>query len=248
MDHRLLIAGNWKMNLTVEQATTLARECMAIAGNNPAVEVAIFPPFVSLHPIASVIFGSSLSLGAQDVFWKNKGAYTGEISPEMLTDVGCKYCIVGHSERRGRFGVSDDTPPGFFADTDETIRRKLVALTESEITPILCVGETADERAAGKAESVIEGQLAECGHERQGSMVIAYEPVWAIGTGNVCSPEEAEARCAFIRSLSPGSKVLYGGSVKASNSASLFKMPSIDGALVGGASLDAQEFGLIVQS
>ena len=169
----------------------------------------------------------------------------------MLTDVGCKYCIVGHSERRGRFGVQDDTPEGFFADTNETVNRKMAALISAGIVPILCVGETAEERQGGHAIDVIDAQLKEClvGIEAK-NMVIAYEPVWAIGTGEVCDAAEAEKMCSYIHTCAKLEDllVLYGGSVRADNAESLFSMPSIDGGLVGGASLKAAEFAQIIEA
>jgi triosephosphate isomerase len=168
----------------------------------------------------------------------------------MLSDAGCKYCIVGHSERRGRFGVSDDSPAGFFSDTNEAINRKIAALVFAGITPILCVGETKADRDSGNTIQIIDSQLSEClsGIETA-DMLIAYEPVWAIGTGEVCEPAEAERLCGYIRSRAPieNLRVLYGGSVKADNAASLFSMPSIDGGLVGGASLKADEFTKIIE-
>ena len=237
------------MNLTIPCAVSLAETVAAAALKYSGVDVAIFPTFVSLLPVAERIRGSQVALGAQDVFWKESGAFTGEISAAMLSDVGCRYCIVGHSERRGRFGVSDDTPAGFFSDTNATVQRKISALVYTGIIPILCVGETADERSNGLANEVIETQLAECleGVEAP-EMVIAYEPVWAIGTGQVCDPAEAESQCRLIREIAQHDnlRVVYGGSVNAQNAASLFSMPSIDGALVGGASLKADDFARII--
>lgn len=237
------------MNLAVPGAVSLAESTLTAAEKNPHVEVAVFPSFVSLRPVYERIRGTALSLGAQDVFWKESGAYTGEVSASMLTDTGCRYCIVGHSERRGRFGLSDDTPVGFFSDTNETINLKLLALTFAGITPILCVGETAQERSTGETVRVIEQQLQEgLDGVETANLVIAYEPVWAIGTGEVCDAAEAEKMCSFIQTAAENhsARVLYGGSVKAGNAASLFSMPSIDGALVGGASLSAVEFAHII--
>jgi triosephosphate isomerase len=249
MDRRRLIAANWKMNLTVAEAVSLTESVVSAAAKFPRVEVAIFPSFVSLRPISDRLRGLPVGLGAQDVFWKDSGAYTGEISPNMLTDVGCKFCIVGHSERRGRFGVQDDSPEGFFADTNQTVNRKLSALIYAGITPILCVGETMEERERGDTISVIDSQIKQCleGIETD-EMIIAYEPVWAIGTGAVCEPAEAEKMCGYIHSCAnqENLRVLYGGSVKADNAGSLFSMPSIDGGLVGGASLKADEFAKII--
>ncbi len=239
------------MNLTVPAAISLAKSVQDAAERNPAVEVAVFPSFVSLFRVAQVASGSVLSVGAQDVFWKEGGAYTGEISASMLLDAGCKYCIVGHSERRGRFGVPEDTPEGFFAETNATVSRKISALLFAGITPILCVGETAAERSAGSTARVIETQLREALVDVEVTdLIVAYEPVWAIGTGSVCEPEGAERQCAFIRDVCAidGLRVLYGGSVKGDNARSLFAMPSIDGGLVGGASINADEFTKIINT
>lgn len=237
------------MNLTIPAAVSLAEAAMAAARKAPSVEVVVFPSFVALRPVFDAIHGGPLGLGAQDVFWKESGAYTGEVSPSMLSDAGCSYCIVGHSERRGRFGVADDSPAGFFSDTDETVSRKMRALAYVGIVPVLCVGETAEERSGGSAARVIEDQLKAALSEFDGRFVVAYEPVWAIGTGDVCEPDEAEERCAMIREITHGqARVLYGGSVKPDNARALLSQPSIDGALVGGASLSADDFTRIVHT
>jgi triosephosphate isomerase len=239
------------MNLTIPCAVSLAESMRSVAEKNAEADVAVFPSFVALWSVGNVLARSSLALGAQDVFWKESGAYTGEISPKMLSDVGCRYCIVGHSERRGRFGVADDSPPNFFADTNETVARKLSALVYVGITPILCVGETAEERSEGHTEAVLETQLTESlAYVSEGNeLVIAYEPVWAIGTGEVCDPDEAARACAFIsHHVQTPCRVLYGGSVKKSNAKALFEKTAIEGALVGGASLDAEEFAAIIAS
>ena len=237
------------MNLTVAGAVSLAETVISASAKWPQAEVVIFPSFVSLRPVCERLLGTPVSLGAQNVFWKDSGAYTGEVSPTMLADVGCKFCIVGHSERRGRFGVQDDTPKNFFVDTNEIINRKLSALVYAGITPILCVGETMDERERGEMIDVIDSQIKQCldGIEAR-EMVIAYEPVWAIGTGEVCDAAEAEKMCGYIHTCAnqDNLRVLYGGSVKADNAESLFSMPSIDGGLVGGASLKAEEFAKII--
>lgn len=239
------------MNLTIPCAVSLAESVRAAAEKYDGVEVAVFPSFVALRSVADDLARSRVSLGAQDVFWKERGAYTGEVSPAMLVDVGCRYCIVGHSERRGRFGVADDTPSNFFADTNATVARKLAALAFVGVTPILCVGETAAERSAGETESVLSTQLEESlalvSDGELAELVIAYEPVWAIGTGEVCDREEAARVCGFIQGSSAvPCRVLYGGSVKQSNAAALFAKPEIDGALVGGASLVVDEFAAII--
>ncbi len=239
------------MNLTIPCAVSLAGSVRSAAAKSSGVDVAVFPSFVAMRSVADCLAGSSVSLGAQDVFWKENGAFTGEVSPGMLVDVGCRYCIVGHSERRGRFGVADDTPPGFFSETNQTVSKKLAALAFVGIAPILCVGETAEERAAGHTDPVLQTQLAESlalvTAEELQELVIAYEPVWAIGTGQVCDPDEAARICKFIKERSQIScAVLYGGSVKRNNARALFEKTEIDGALVGGASLDADEFSAII--
>jgi triosephosphate isomerase len=245
---RRLIAGNWMMNLSVAESVTMAKSVVGMARDD--VEIAIFPGFVALANVAQAISGSNIRLGAQDVFWRESGAYTGEVSPKMLIDVGCIYCIVGHSERRGRFGVEDDSPTGYFSDTDESVTRKARALLQCGIVPVLCVGETISEKESGEAHDVLERQLA--GSLKDISAVeaiVAYEPVWAIGTGQTCEPEQAAERCQFIRQKcgEPGLHVLYGGSVKPSNARSLFEFVEIDGALVGGASLNSEEFSQIIE-
>lgn len=239
------------MNLTIPSAVSLAESVRSAAKKCPTVDVAVFPSFVALQAVAGVLRQDGVALGGQDVFWKESGAYTGEVSPMMLADVGCQYCIVGHSERRGRFGVADDSPANFFGDTNETVARKVSALVSVDIMPILCVGETAAERSAGLTEPVLQEQLAESlslvSNGEVGQIVIGYEPVWAIGTGEVCAPEEAARICNLIKGYSPvPCKVIYGGSVKKVNATALFEEAAIDGALVGGASLDALEFEAII--
>jgi triosephosphate isomerase len=239
------------MNLTSAAAVSLVESAMAGASKHTDRDVAVFPSFVLLRQVYEKTRGSHVAVGAQDVFWKEAGAYTGEVSTTMLADAGCKYCIVGHSERRGRFGVEDDTPKGFFSESNETINKKLNALVFAGITPILCIGETKDERERGETIRVLDTQLSEClaGIETD-EMVIAYEPVWAIGTGEVCDAAEAEKMCGYIHTKAPfeNLRVLYGGSVKADNAAQFFSMPSIDGGLVGGASLKADEFTKIIEA
>lgn len=251
------------MNLTIPEGQSLARAVADAAARRPEVEVAVCPSFTALHAVGTQLSGTQVSLGAQDVFWIEKGAFTGQVSPAMLLDAGCKYCIVGHSEKRGRFGAGElpKEQQQYFSDTDEIVAKKLSAAIYVGIAPILCVGETETERSQGKTESVITAQLdaalRSLAPEECALVSIAYEPVWAIGTGKVCEPDEAERVCALIRShvggladseCSETVRVLYGGSVKADNSATLLKQPSIDGALVGGASLIADEFSRIIFS
>lgn len=254
-----LIAGNWKMNLTPTEGAALARTLRQRIGMRTDVEILLCPPFVSLPAVADVIRGSELKLGAQNVFWEDSGAYTGQISPSMLVAVGCEYVIVGHSETRGRFGTPDPSLTEellrYFGENEATLNRKLRAILPRGLKPILCVGETLEERQQGQTEAVIhrqlEGALAGFEADELFDLVIAYEPVWAIGTGQVCEPEEADRICRLIRAhlrthftdeLSSFVRILYGGSVKASNAHALLHQPDIDGVLVGGASLNAEEF------
>ena len=256
-----LIAGNWKMNLTAVQGAAIVEELTRVSAPREDVDVAVCPPYLSIPRVHEVTRRSSVKLGAQDVFWMEEGAYTGQVSARQLYEYGCDFCIVGHSERRGRFGTLEipESTLGYFGETNETINLKLKALLYHGITPILCVGETAAEREAGEIESVIRHQVLQALHDIDAaelySLVVAYEPVWAIGTGNVCDAEEANRVCAQIRSfvamaadaeVAENVRVLYGGSVKASNAAELFAQSDIDGGLVGGASLDVVGFAEIV--
>lgn len=251
------------MNLTSAQGEALALEVSHLAFDAAAVEVVVCPSFLGLPKVADVLRRSEVKVGAQDVFWMDKGAFTGCVSPNQLLEFGVSYCIVGHSETRGRFGVLE-VPEGstaYFAETDGTVNLKLKALLFHGIAPILCVGETKGERDSGLTDPVIRGQLSGAlvgieGDEMD-SLVVAYEPVWAIGTGLTCDSGEAERVCGLIRSAVgdlAGSeaaervRVLYGGSVKPDNAGELFSQPNIDGGLVGGASLDAKGFGVIVGS
>jgi triosephosphate isomerase (TIM) len=244
-DRMPMVAGNWKMNTTVDAGIDLARAVCAATSETRGVEVALLPPFTHLWPVRSVISGSGVLLGAQDVFWELSGAFTGEISPSMLTGL-CDLVLVGHSERRHIFGEGDDE-----------VARKFVAALAQRLRVILAVGETSDERDADQTFAVIDrqldavfGVLAEPAASER--FVIAYEPVWAIGTGRTATPEQAQEVTAHIKAhLSPefvatAPRVLYGGSVTAANAASLFAQQDIDGALVGGASLRADEFAAIV--
>ena len=244
-----LVAGNWKMHgsLAANQIllTALASQLEGLNGMRSAVCV----PFPYLAQAQTVLTGSCLAWGAQDVSQYEKGAYTGEVSASMLLEFGCRYVIVGHSERRALFG-----------ETDTVVAAKFAAALVAGLTPILCVGETLEERDAGRAESVIAQQLdaviAECGMAGLAKSLIAYEPVWAIGTGKTASPAQAQAVHAFIRSklaaldpdVAAALVIQYGGSVKAANAAELFAQPDIDGGLIGGASLDVDEFMAICRA
>lgn len=243
-----LIAGNWKMHKSVGEALALVA---ALTGERrpEGVEVAVCPPFTALGAVARALEGSSIRLGAQDMHWEAQGAFTGAISPLMLADVGCTYVIVGHSERRQLFG-----------ETDAAVGRKVRAAFAHGLTPILCVGERLDERDAGRTEAVVTGQteagIAGLTPEQIARLVIAYEPVWAIGTGRSASGEEANRVIAVIRGVlseragaaAAQTRILYGGSVTPENAAEFARQPEVDGALVGGASLDAGRFLGIVRA
>ncbi|MDD2902257.1 MAG: triose-phosphate isomerase [Syntrophales bacterium] len=242
-----LIAGNWKMYKTQGEARALAREIRQGVPAGVRAEVMVAPPYTALAAVAGELEGSPIRLAGQDTFWEKQGAYTGAISPVMLADLGCHYVIVGHSERRQHFG-----------DTNQTVNRKLLAVLEAGVVPILCIGETLEERQAEKTLHVVAEQLKEGlaglpGDARE-RPVIAYEPVWAIGTGLTATPQQAQEVHAFIRSLlrellheaAETTLILYGGSVTPDNAASLLSEPDIDGALVGGASLKADSFLKII--
>jgi triosephosphate isomerase len=245
---RKFIAGNWKMNLDSAQGLELAAALAKAVGAESPVEVAICPPAVYLDAIAGAIKGSAIGLGAQNCYHEPKGAFTGEISAAMLVDIGCKYVILGHSERRQ-----------LFHETNQDVNKKVVAALGVGLTPIVCVGETLDERKAGDTQKVVreqvEGSLAGLSSEQILKLVIAYEPIWAIGTGVVATPEQAEEVHADLRSLLSSRythevaeqvRIQYGGSVNAENAATLLSQPNIDGALVGGASLKADSFLAII--
>ncbi|MGH9154791.1 MAG: triose-phosphate isomerase [Acidimicrobiales bacterium] len=248
-----LLSGNWKMHHNhLEAITVLQRLSYALRdADYDAVDVSVHPPFTDLRSLQVVIDADRLriALGAQNCHWEDKGAYTGEVSPSMLAKLDVRYVIVGHSERREYFG-----------ETDQDVNRKATAVFGAGMTPILCVGETLEEREAGQAEAKVQGQvpagLAGLSPEQVGSMVVAYEPIWAIGTGRTATAGDAQAMCGTIRASvgrAAGSaaaasvRIQYGGSVKPANTAELMAQPDIDGALVGGASLDADDFSRIVR-
>ncbi len=247
---KALIAGNWKMYKTASAAVALAREIWAERRAPGDVDVLLAPPATALHAVEDVLRGSAILLAAQNMHWEKEGAFTGEISPEMIKDAGCTHVILGHSERRQLFG-----------ETDEGVARKAVAAHAHELVPIVCVGETLAERDGGKTEAVVERQirkaLADISAAELAETVIAYEPVWAIGTGRNATAAQAQEVHAFIRRLvasthgqpaADGLRILYGGSVKPDNAAELLAAPDVDGALVGGASLVAASFLKIVGS
>lgn len=245
---RPLIVGNWKMNLTRAEAVRLAEELKPRAAEKPSVDVAVCPPFVYIDAVRGVLTGTRWGWGAQDMYHEASGAFTGEISPGMLLDLGCTYVILGHSERRHVLG-----------ETDAAINQKTLAALAAGLTPIVCVGELLAEREAGQTGAVIAkqfaGSLAGLSAEQMAKTVIAYEPVWAIGTGKVATPAQAEEVHRDLRKLltdrynatvAEAVRIQYGGSVKPSNAAELLSQPNIDGALVGGASLTCADFWGIV--
>lgn len=254
---RKLVVGNWKMNLTRDEASNLVGALQEAFVDTEA-EIGVCPNFLNIGLVRRLMEGAPILLGAQDCFWVDRGAFTGQISAMMLKDASVRLCLVGHSETRGRFGKLDvpESTVGFFAETDETVNLKIKALHRHGLTPILCVGETLEEREAERTDTTIRAQLrgALAGVTDFATGVVAYEPVWAIGTGKTCDAAEASRICGMIRAelraiLGPqgdGIRVLYGGSVSASNAKELFAQPDIDGGLVGGASLKADDFARIV--
>ena len=240
-----MIAGNWKMNTTVSEASELVKAMKDGLDRIADVEKVLCPPFVSLAAVRELIRGTSVKLGAQDVFYEEKGAYTGEISPSMLAEL-CEYVIIGHSERRQ-----------YFNETGEIVNKKIAAAMKADLKTILCVGERQEENKAGKTEEVVSEQLRSslAGINNLDGLVIAYEPVWAIGTGRAATGEQANATISLIRrniselygeKTAKDVRILYGGSVTADNTTEFMQQPDIDGALVGGASLKASEFLNIV--
>jgi triosephosphate isomerase len=244
---RPLIAGNWKMHKTVGEAEELIAAVLPRVSDAEGVDVVICPPFLALQAMVDSAQGSRVEVYAQNMHCKDEGAFTGEVSPRMLCDVGTRGVILGHSERREMFG-----------ETDRALALKVPAALDAGLVPILCVGETEEEREAEETERKLRHQvkedLAKVDSERLGEVVIAYEPIWAIGTGRVATPEQAQEAIAFVRALVGGRspqqaervRLLYGGSVNTDNAAGLLSLPDVDGALVGGASLDAQSFAAIV--
>ena len=243
---RPLVAGNWKMNGSRATAGRLIDDLLAIDAGGGAAEVVVCPPFVHLPQVAECLRGSAIRLGAQDVCAEDSGAHTGEVSAAMLADVGCRFVIVGHSERRA-----------LYHEYDDLVARKFVAVLRQGLVPILCVGESLQERERGATHEVVSRQLAAvlgvAGVTGFSAAIVAYEPVWAIGTGRTATAGQAQEVHALIRgriaekdaTISASLRVLYGGSVKASNAAELFANPDVDGGLIGGASLQADEFGKI---
>jgi triosephosphate isomerase len=248
---RYVFAGNWKMYKTVPEAVALVKAIRAGLDERPTDdEVVVFPAFTALHAAAQAAQGSRVGVGGQTMYWEKEGAFTGEVSPVMLKDIGCTHVLLGHSERRHVFG-----------ETDEAVGRKARAAWDHGLLPVACVGETLPERESGRTLEVVERQLEQALRyvtpDEVGRMLVAYEPVWAIGTGKVATPEQAEEVQAFIRKrieVSHGDvpaeavRILYGGSVKPENTAGLMIQGDIDGVLVGGASLKADSFLGIVRN
>lgn len=234
-----LVAGNWKMHGSRASNAALLEALVAELGRETGVEIAVCPPFPYLGAVAERLAGTLIACGAQNASEHTQGAYTGEVSVPMIKEAGCRYVIVGHSERRQLFG-----------ENDAMVAAKFSAVQAAGLTPILCVGETLQEREAGQTEEVVARQLeAVLKRADFGGAVLAYEPVWAIGTGRNATPGEAQAVHSFLRKRIPReSRILYGGSVKAQNAAAIFAMPDVDGGLIGGASLVAKEFIDIVRA
>ena len=242
------ICGNWKLHKTIAESVALATEIKNAVGPLRDVEVAVAPVFTSLHAVAKRLEGSAVSVAAQDCFWEDQGAWTGEVSARLVKDAGCKYVIIAHSERRQHFG-----------ELDAAANLKVKAALRNQLAPILCVGETLAQRDAGEEYGVVgamlQGGLAELTHDDAAVLTVAYEPVWAIGTGRTATPQQAEQMHGFIRGklqeqFGEGAarvRIQYGGSVKPDNVATLMGQPNIDGALVGGASLKADDFLKIVK-
>ncbi len=247
---RPVIAGNWKLNKTIVEAVSFVKQLSPLVSGISNVEIVIAPVFTALSKVSDAMADSNIKLSAQDCFWEPEGAFTGEVSPALLKDAGCSYVIVGHSERRQ-----------FFGESDTTVNKKVKAVISNGLAAIVCVGETLEEREAGQAFTVVGGQVDKalegltCADMEQ--VIIAYEPVWAIGTGRTATMEQAQEVHEFIRSriekllgiaVSAGTRILYGGSVKPDNVKSLMAQADVDGALIGGASLNVHSFSEIAAS
>lgn len=259
------IAGNWKLNKTIGEARAFASEFAPLVADIPDVQIGLFPVFTSIATLSEALGNSNVEVGGQDFYWKASGAYTGEVSLPLLEDAGAKLVLIGHSERRGRFGVPEPDLEGeagrVFGESDHSVNKKLLAALSSSFTPIVCVGETLTERSNGHTDAVVENQtvmaLADVEAGQIARVVFAYEPVWAIGTGEVCASDEANRVCGVIRATVASKfgadagdavRIQYGGSVKADNARELLSLEHIDGALVGGASLKADSFAEIVRA
>jgi triosephosphate isomerase len=245
-----IIAGNWKMFKTVQQAVVFTKEFRKLAQNLTDLELIVAPPFTALHAVAEAARASALAVAGQNLHWEQEGAFTGEVSGQMLREAGAEYVIIGHSERRRLFN-----------ETDQMINRKIGAALGSELVPIVCIGETLEERDAEQTLTVLDRQIGAgfdgIGSDQVAALVIAYEPVWAIGTGRNATPQQAQEAHAHIRTrlrqwmgatAAEGCRILYGGSVKPDNAAELLAQADVDGALVGGASLDSRSLLAIAKS
>ncbi|MGD9200446.1 MAG: triose-phosphate isomerase [Chitinispirillia bacterium] len=249
MQRKTFIAGNWKMNTTLDKAVDLAKELVTSIGSVDHVDIAVCPPYISLSAVSEVIKGSNIKLGAQDVHWEKQGAYTGKICCEMLKSVGVEYVIIGHSEQRS-----------YFHETDETVNKKVTAALENDLLPIICIGETLEERNSGKMESVVEtqtrGAFSDISRDNALKCTIAYEPVWAIGTGVTATPQQANEAHIFVRQIiskiydeeaARSIRIQYGGSMKPGNAKELLDQTDVDGGLIGGAALKTDSFTGIVK-
>jgi len=245
-----IVAGNWKMNKTAVEGVTLVTDLKPLVAGIDAVDVVVCPPFTTISAVADAVKETNIAVGAQDMYWEDSGAFTGEVSPGMLLTAGCTYVIIGHSERRTYFG-----------ETNETVNNKVKKALAVGLTPIMCVGETLEEREANKTEDVVkshvEGGLKGLSADEIRKIVIAYEPVWAIGTGNTATPDQAQDVHAFIRGIlvklagndtAQAVRIQYGGSMKPDNAAELMSKKDIDGGLIGGAALQAASFAQIVKA
>lgn len=243
-----LVAGNWKLYMRRDTAVALASGVAKYAADQDKADVAVCPPFVYLSDVIKAVGSKPVAVGSQDVYWEEEGAFTGEIAPSMLLDIGCRYAIIGHSERRT-----------YFHETDETVNRKMKAALAAGLSPIVCLGETLQQRESGSTEKVVGAQLrkglAGLKADQLGGFTLAYEPIWAIGTGKTATPDQAEEVHALLRKIledefgvtaDHGLRILYGGSVKPENAAEIFAQPNIDGGLIGGASLKKDAFAAII--
>lgn len=248
MARKIFIAGNWKMNTNLEEARALSQSIVDVLGNTTDVDIAVCPPYTNLSAVNDIIKGSAIKLGAQDVYWEESGAFTGKVSCDMLKSAGVTYVIIGHSEQRTYFG-----------ETDETVNKKVKAALASGLLPIICVGETLEERKSGKMNSVIDRQVKGAfeGISSDDALkcTIAYEPVWAIGTGETATPQQANDVHKFIRNLisqifseeiAQAIRIQYGGSMKPDNAKALLEQSDVDGGLIGGAALKVSSFAGIV--
>ncbi|MHA1369600.1 MAG: triose-phosphate isomerase [Promethearchaeota archaeon] len=251
MERKFIIGGNWKMNKLVGESESFVKEFIPLVRDvEDKVDIVLFPPYFSVKPVAELLKGSKIAVGAQNMYYMEKGAYTGEISPSMLLDTGATYVLLGHSERRKYFG-----------ETNELVAKKLLKAYEKNIHPVVCIGETKEEREKGLTEQVLEeqikGSLKGISKNDMLKTTIAYEPVWAIGTGITATPVQAQDAHEFIRKTlsklfdeetAEKIRIQYGGSIKPNNASSLFTQPDVDGGLVGGASLDPKSFNDIIRA